>query len=66
MSKWIREGRFWNEQYFLYIFLQYNNKFQIQFCNSYSCYKYKNILKGFQKESYEIKNNITDQVFEGG
>lgn len=65
-SQWLREGRFWNEQYFLYTFLQYNNKFQIQFCNSYSLYKYENILKELQKESYEIKNNITKQVFGGG
>lgn len=33
---WIKEGRFWNEQYFLYVFLQYNSKFIITFCNSYS------------------------------
>ena len=53
---WIKEGRFWNEQYFLYIFLQYNSKFKIRFCNSYSEYKYKNELKIIQNNCYE---NIT-------
>ena len=29
---WLKEGRFWNEQYFLYVFLQYNSKFKINLC----------------------------------
>lgn len=63
---WLREGRFWNEQYFLYVFLQYNSKFQIRFCNSYSVYKFKDLLKKLQKESFEIKNNIINEVYGGG
>lgn len=64
--QWLKEGRFWNEQYFLYIFLQYNTKFSIKFCNSYSAFKYNNELKIIQKNTYEIKNNITSGVFSGG
>ena len=66
---WLKEGRFWNEQYFLYVFLQYNTKFKIKFCNSYSYYKYKKKLQKIQKESYEVANKISDKtssVFSGG
>ena len=28
-NEWLIQGRFWNEQYFLYIFLQYNSKFKM-------------------------------------
>jgi hypothetical protein len=63
---WLKEGRFWNEQYFLYVFLQYNNKFKIKFCNSYSIYKYPNELEFIQKNSYERQNNITSDIFAGG
>lgn len=62
---WLKEGRFWNEQYFLYIFLQYNTKFKIKFCNSYSKYKYSTELKNIQKNSFEIKNNLVQDVFSG-
>jgi hypothetical protein len=62
---WIKEGRFWNEQYFLYVFLQYNTKFKIKFCNSYTQFKYHKKLKNLQKDTYEVKNNITDS-FGGG
>jgi hypothetical protein len=65
-NEWLIQGRFWNEQYFLYIFLQYNSKFKIQFCNSYSLFKYSEKLKEIQKNSYEIKNNITKDIFGGG
>ena len=63
---WLKEGRFWNEQYFLYTFLQYNTKFKIKFCNSYSGFKYSKQLKKIQEKSFEIKNNITKDVFSGG
>ena len=52
---WIREGRFWNEQYFLYTFLQYNNKFKIIFGNSYCEQNFTEYLKDLQKDSYENK-----------
>ena len=63
---WIKQGRFWNEQYFLYVFLQYNTKFQIKFCNSYSQFKYSKELKKIQENTYEIKNKIANDVFSGG
>ena len=66
---WISEGRFWNEQYFLYVFLQYNSKFKIKFCNSYSGYKYPEQLKVVQKNCYENTSFIecdNDKVFSGG
>jgi hypothetical protein len=63
---WLKKGIFWNEQYFLYVFLQYNTKFKIKFCNSYAHFKYLEKLKKIQKNSYEIKNKIIDGVFSGG
>jgi len=63
---WLKQGRFWNEQYFLYVFLQYNTKFKIQFCNSYSQYRYSDQLKNIQKDSFEIKNKIANEIFSGG
>jgi hypothetical protein len=63
---WLKEGRFWNEQYFLYVFLQYNSKFKIKFCNSYSQYKYPEKLKEIQKNTYEVQNKIADHIFSGG
>ncbi len=63
---WIREGRFWNEQYFLYTFLQYNSKFKVKYCNSYTGYKYKNELIELQKNTFEIKNNLANQFYTGG
>jgi len=62
---WLKEGRFWNEQYFLYVFLQYNDKYKIKFCNSYSQFKYSNELEIIQKNTYERVNNITNNVFSG-
>jgi len=63
--EWLQEGRFWNEQYFLYVFLQYNTKFKIKFCNSYSGYKYRNELEIIQHNTYERKNIVSD-IFSGG
>jgi hypothetical protein len=63
--EWLQEGRFWNEQYFLYVFLQYNAKFKIKFCNSYSGYKYRNELEIIQHNTYEKKNIVSD-IFSGG
>ena len=62
--EWLKKGRFWNEQYFLYIFLQYNSKFSIKFCNSYSLYKYRNELEVIQQNTYEKK--MGKNVFGGG
>jgi predicted O-methyltransferase YrrM len=63
---WLKEGRFWNEQYFLYVFLQYNSRFKIIFCNSYSQYKYREKLRDIQKDSYEKKTGVNKDVFSGG
>ena len=63
---WLRKGMFWNEQYFLYVFLQYNTRFKIEICNSYAGFKYKNQLKEIQKDSYEVKNNMCKDVYTGG
>jgi len=63
---WLIQGRFWNEQYFLYVFLQFNTKFKIQFCNSYAVYKFEDKLKDIQKEYYEFKNKIVNEAFGGG
>lgn len=63
---WLKEGRFWNEQYMLYVFLQYNTKFKIQFCNSYSEFKYSGELTKIQQNTYEIKNKLADRFFGGG
>ena len=62
---WLKQGRFWNEQYFLYVFLQYNTKFKIKFCNSYAGYKYHDTLAIIQKNVYERKIGI-DNIFSGG
>lgn len=63
---WLKKGIFWNEQYFLYVFLQHNTKFKIKFCNSYAGYKYQEELKKLQENTYEIKNNLVNYAFSGG
>ena len=65
-TEWLKQGRFWNEQYFLFGFLQYNTKFKIQFCNSYAHFKYNAILKDIQRSSYETSNNLYNGVYSGG
>jgi len=64
--EWLKEGRFWNEQYFLYVFLQYNTKYKIEFCNSYALFKYHNQLKELQKDCYEMRYQFSMTVFGGG
>jgi len=64
--EWLKQGRFWNEQYFLYVFLQFNTKFRIKFCNSYSGYKYHDELEIIQKNTYEKINKLYNGVFSGG
>ena len=63
---WLKAGRFWNEQYLLYVFLQYNTKYKIQFCNSYSGHKFGDQLRKIQENSYEIRTGVTKDVFSGG
>ncbi len=64
--QWLKNGTFWNEQYMLFTFLQYNNKFRIKFCNSYAGYKYSDQLEIIQKNTYEKNNNLVNGVFSGG
>ena len=63
---WLKEGRFWNEQYFLYVFLQYNTKFRIEFCNSYAKFKFNDKLTDLLQNSYEIVNKFCNDAFGGG
>jgi predicted O-methyltransferase YrrM len=67
-QSWLEEGRFWNEQYFLFMFLQYNTKFSIMFGNQYSEYKFPEELRRLQKNSYEIRNGFIkkEDLFSGG
>jgi predicted O-methyltransferase YrrM len=41
---WVYEGRAWNETYLLRAFLQYNDRFEIQLCNTF--------IDWFHKEKY--------------
>lgn len=52
-SSWLKEGRFWNEQYFIYAFLMNNNNFKIKFANTYA-QKFEKLLE-IQRDSYEFK-----------
>ena len=52
-ESWYKEGRFWNEQYFVYAFLMNNNKYKIQFANTYAT-KFPQLLDVL-KDSYEFK-----------
>lgn len=64
---WYKEGRFWNEQYFIYAFLMNNNKFKIKFANTYAS-KFPKLLD-IQKKSYEfkvIKDINKSKAFGGG
>ena len=64
--EWLKNGRFWNEQYFLFAFLQYNSKFKVHFCNSYSGYKFREKLYSIQQNTFEKVNNLVDGVYSGG
>lgn len=66
-ESWYKEGRFWNEQYFVYAFLMNNNKFKIKFANTYAT-KFPKLLD-IQKNSYEfkvIKDINKSSAFGGG
>ena len=66
---WINYGIFWNEQYLLYIFLQNNNKYEIQYSNGYAKYKFNEKLKEIQKLYYEntiiLDRNESSDTFSG-
>jgi len=62
---WLKGKNFWNELYFLYLFIQLNTKFKIQFCNSYFVYNFRDKLKDIQKNFYEFSKGIVNEVFGG-
>jgi hypothetical protein len=64
--EWIKDGRFWNEQYLIYSFLQFNDTFQIEFGNSYAQYKFYEKLEEIQKNTVEKKYLGHIGVFGGG
>lgn len=66
-KEWLQEGRFWNEQYFIYAFLMNNNDYKIIFGNNYARNKLFNKFVELQKDYFETKC-ITDimKPFGGG
>jgi hypothetical protein len=64
-TEWIKMGRFWNEQYFLYSFLQGNKNVKIKFSNSYAHNNYKDLLDSIQNGCYE-QNAGHVHTFGGG
>lgn len=44
-SRWLKEGRFWNENYFLRAFLSYNNDWSIYFFTSYIAFMFNDFIK---------------------
>lgn len=44
-SKWLIEGRYWNENYFLRAFLSYNSEWSIYFFNTYVHYSFGDLIK---------------------
>ena len=50
-ENWLKEGRAWNEAYFLRAFLQYNNSFEILYFNSYMELHHRNLLQTILPDS---------------
>lgn len=44
-SEWLTEGRYWNENYFLRMFLSYNSEWSIQFFNTYAHFMFGDLIK---------------------
>lgn len=44
-SKWLVEGRYWNENYFLRAFLSYNSEWSISFFNTYIHFMFADLVK---------------------
>tara|TARA_R110000823_G_scaffold4223_14_gene16027 strand:+ start:9553 stop:10404 length:852 start_codon:yes stop_codon:yes gene_type:complete len=64
--EWLHKGRFWNEHYFLFTFLQFNEKFKIDFSCQYARYKYKEKLTYLQRHTYENINRTKAIPMSGG
>jgi predicted O-methyltransferase YrrM len=44
-SVWLKEGRYWNENYFLRAFLSYNSDWRIHFFNTYVHFMFGDLIK---------------------
>jgi predicted O-methyltransferase YrrM len=44
-SDWLKEGRYWNENYFLRAFLSYNCEWSIYFFNTYMSFSFNDFIK---------------------
>ncbi len=44
-SDWLKEGRYWNENYFLHAFLSYNYEWSIYFFNTYVSFAFNDFIK---------------------
>lgn len=44
-SEWLKQGRYWNENYFLHAFLAYNNEWKVHFFNTYVAFAFPDFLK---------------------
>lgn len=44
-SKWLKEGRYWNENYFLRAFLSYNCDWSVHFFNTYVAFAFNDLIK---------------------
>lgn len=43
--EWLKEGRYWNENYFLHVFLSYNCEWDIHFFNTYVAFSFSDFIK---------------------
>ena len=62
---WIKDGRFWNEQYFLYTYLYGNKNVKVKFSNAYAINNFKELLDVVQEGCYEKVHRDLD-TFGGG
>jgi len=46
-SEWLKEGRYWNENYFLHAFLSYNSEWSIYFFNTYVSFAFKDFINEY-------------------
>jgi hypothetical protein len=44
-SHWLKEGLYWNENYFLRAFLSYNCEWDIYFFNTYVAFSFNDFIK---------------------
>ena len=44
-SEWLKEGRYWNENYFLRAFLSYNSEWSVYFFNTYAAFEFDGFIQ---------------------